>query len=428
MELKAVAKKKQKSFSDIYLSVFQENNKHCEISIDEKHIVIEKPWGGDDLRLKIDIDDQEFIKDINNIFFNRRFDAIFHIDTNTIEFIFSFLNPRNDNDKSFMNRDFVFHFNGNEYKSYFSVPSSRLYKLASASERVPSDGGIRSITQLAPFKDFQKLDTLPKSLQNFFEGREPRSFFIEPNEDISTIDIVEIARHLNFITSYYDRKSPVINIHDDEILEEEKYKPKRYLEDEFPKAFLVHQIDDIILKLMEVARMSSPRFAFLYYYQVFEYAGYYYMDEKAKVSIRKFLKDPAIINCAEEKVTELFSVLSDVNHNDDVKMTRVIEEHCDPRSIWSDVSHDLEFFSTETTFDGGFQLKPLISRDTTCDSWNSMWTPKLYNYLTKIRNSLVHARERRENKVILPTKQNNTKLERLIPIISRLAQQVALKS
>jgi hypothetical protein len=52
--------------------------------------------------------------------------------------------------------------------------------------------------------------------------------------------------------------------------------------------------------------------------------------------------------------------------------------------------------------------------------------PNLYDQLTKIRNSLVHARERRENKVILPSRKNNQKIARIEPVIARVAQQIAL--
>lgn len=66
----------------------------------------------------------------------------------------------------------------------------------------------------------------------------------------------------------------------------------------------------------------------------------------------------------------------------------------------------------------------LIAKECTGDLWNTMWTPKLIDHFTKIRNCIVHAREKRENKVILPTKQNDLLLFHYIPILDRMARQL----
>ena len=57
-----------------------------------------------------------------------------------------------------------------------------------------------------------------------------------------------------------------------------------------------------------------------------------------------------------------------------------------------------------------------------------MWMPKTFDLLTKIRNVLVHAREKRESKGILPTRHNEAILRRYIPLIRRIAEQLALKT
>ena len=126
---------------------------------------------------------------------------------------------------------------------------------------------------------------------------------------------------------------------------------------------IAHPIDEIIMKLIDVARGSNPRFSFLYYYQVCEYAGYYYIDENSKRELRRFLKDPALVNCGEEKVSELFSILTELNHSDDVKIKKVIEEYCDPKILWREISNDKEFFSEDHEFEGGFSIKALIAKD-----------------------------------------------------------------
>jgi len=421
--------KGKSSFADLYLKSYCEKNSLAEVSVEDDHIVIDKPWGRDDARLKAKINDHEFIDALNNLKLTPRFDALFHCDTNVIEFVFAFIDPSTDSYKDLANREFVVHYDGHPYQCRYGEPTERLYKIAKSFEKLPSDVAVKSIPQITPFKDFQNLEGMSDRIKKYFEVKVPRCFFIESPIPLSDISIENLSRHVNLLMGYYDRYCPMIAINPE--LDQDSFEsklPVRYIEGAFPDALLAHPVDDIVLKLIEVARTSQPRFAFLYYYQVFEYAGYYYIDENTKRSLRNFLKDPALINCGEEKVSELFTMFSDLGHNDDVKMKKVIEEQCDPRVLWGEISNDIEFFSQEHNFEGGFIAKSLIASDTTESSWGTMWMPKAYDHITKIRNSLVHARERRENKVILPSRKNNEILRRYIPLIRRMAEQVALRT
>jgi hypothetical protein len=70
----------------------------------------------------------------------------------------------------------------------------------------------------------------------------------------------------------------------------------------------------------------------------------------------------------------------------------------------------------------------ILSNDTNEESWASMWMPKTYDFITKIRNSLVHAREKRVSKVILPGIENSLLIEHYLRLMARIAEQVAIQS
>lgn len=416
------------SFSDVYLKTFTKHNPHCQVQIEGDQLVIEKPWGVNDAQLKFDIKELETISNLNSIRLNPRFDAVFHDDLNEIEFIYAFLDPDSESNKEVIDRKFDLNFEGQLFKCYFANPTTKMLKLAIGFERLPSEPSLISVSQIIPFRDYQRLEKLPKKIQEYFKDKVPRNFFIKANPLPHGAQLDRLVRHVNFLLSYYDRLSPLIAINERE--EEglpEDCKQVRHTEGTFPQHLSIGSIDDIVLRLIEVARRSQPRFSFLYYYQVFEYAGYQYIDENIKKLLRHHLKDPAFLNCGDEKIAEIFSIFSDANHSDDVKMKKIIEEYCDPLVIWKEIENDKEFFAQEHSFSGGFELKAMIASDTTSASWKTMWMPKLYDQLTKIRNSLVHARERRENKVILPGKANNKLLAHYVPVIARVAEQIALK-
>lgn len=419
----------QPQFQDIHLKEFQENNPHCKIAIEEDSLVLQNPWGSDDSRLSFELTDIEIIEELNSIVFNPQFDAIIHQDRNEVEFIYGYIHPDKEPWKSHLNRQFNIHFSGTDFECRFAEPTERLFKIASRVRRFPSDSGERVVPQLMYFRDSQRLDDLPPRATEYFSKRVPRSFFLKTGNPILSIDLEETARHINFLMHYYDRRSPVIEMRiDSEETSCENVRPKRFCEGEFPTSFAMNKIDDFILQLIEVARNTTPRFAFIYYFQIIEYAGFYFIDEKVKKTLRHLLKDPTLVTCPDTKIHELFAAFSDLAHNDDGRMKKVIEECCDPAVLWQDIENDRVFFSSQIIFDGGFTLPPLISNDSTKDSWSTMWMPKLYDQLTKIRNCLVHAREKRHSNVISPSKANNCRIERYLPLIARLAEQIALKN
>jgi hypothetical protein len=345
--------------------------------------------------------------------------------------MFVFLDPQDEIFSTYLNREFNLNFQGNDFECRFSEPTARFMDIAKRTTTVPSDDTGRTVPQLPAFRDFQRLDELSERGKKYFEGKVPRNFFVKSIRDVNKIDLITLAKHLNFITNYFDRRSPVISIREDNSnkTNNETFFPRRFLETDFPTNIALDGLDEIILQLIRVANPpATPRQAFIYYYQVLEYAGHYFVDEKIKTQLRKFLRDPSLISCDERKIGELFSLLTESNHNDEVKMRRMIEDVVDPLIIWREIEHDKSFFAKELQFEGGFILPALIGKDTTPETWKTMWTPKLFDQLTKIRNCLVHARERRENRVILPTVHNNRYVRRYLPVIARVAQQIAIAS
>lgn len=418
------------SIIDAYLKRFAKHNPHVKMRTEGETLIIEAPWGAGNVSLSCGLSDHDFLSDLNNVWFNPAFDAVIHLDTNTIELLFLFLDPKDETSASYLDRSFKIHFDGSEYDCRFAQPSQRFMEIARRTQNVPSDDPGQTVPQLPAFRDFQHLDEIPERNRKYFANRVPRNFYISSTTDVTKIDLIRLAHHLNFISDYYDRRAPEINIRERAVddTQDEKWSPRRLLNDSFPSVLSIRPVDDVVLQLLHVARRAPARQAFIYYYQVLEYAGHYFVDEKARSQLRKFLRDPALITCDDRKIGELFSMLTDVNHNDDVKMRKVIEDVVDPLAVWQEIDHDREFFTLELRFDGGFTLPPLIAKDTSATSWATMWMPKLFDQFTRIRNCLVHARERRENRVILPTHRNNRRIARYEPVIARVAQQIAIAS
>ncbi len=409
------------------LDPFRARNSHAEVSVADGKLTIDKPFAYPDAQFAFEVDDELAVSDLNSLGFKQQFDALFHHDTNLIEFIFSFLNPESPSAKEYLDRKFRLVMNGQNFYCSIAEPTERLFRMAKGFRRVPSVESSRAGFQIIAFKDSQRVENLPERGQKFFEGRVPRSFFVQCECPIEEVNIESLARHINFLMHYYDRNTPQIIIRSKGMESEaDEVSPVRFINESFPQTLVSKRYDDVSLKLLEVASEAEPRLAFLYYYQIFEYAGFHFIDAKAKAGIMQVLRDPAIHDNLSQKIGDLFSALSDAAHNEDSRMLKVVEEVCDPSTLWKEVEKRRDFYAQPTVFQGGFEVPPLISNDLSEDGWIKMWTPKLFNQLTKVRNCLVHARERRENRVILPDPANDQKIACYLPLIRRMAEQITL--
>jgi hypothetical protein len=407
--------------------VFKERNPHCEITVNETELLVDKPFGSNDSQLCFPISDSEIRTILEHISFKPQFDAIFHHDTNSIEFVFSYLDPKSKRSQGYIDRSFQFACGGLTHTCSFAEPTSRLFKIAAAFKRISTNEGNNAGFQLSEFRDAQRLEKLPERAKIYFEGRVPRSFFVHLSCPIEQVNIASLAGQINFLMEYYDRQTPQIEIRREQEEKEERIKgPLRYISDSFPNNLIARPADEVTLKLLQVASASEPRIAYLYYYQIFEYAGFHYIDAKAKSAMMKVLRDPAIVDNLALRIGDIFTTLSDVAHNDDVRMKKVVEELCDASILWKEIAHDKHFFSSDVDFVGGFRLSALISADLSEEGWTKMWHPKLFDHLTKMRNCLVHARERRESKVILPDKENDNRIGRYLPLLRRMGEQIAI--
>jgi hypothetical protein len=417
------------SFSHASLTEFHTNNPHSYLLREDDNLFIDNLWGGLDVRLLFDENDDNQIATLNRIRVDPRFDAIIHQEENRIEFAFGIFDPNDDTVKGWIDRNFAIHHNGNEYNCSYSEPTLDLLAIAKMCRRIPTDTNLPTMPQLRVLRDLQNQAELPAPVKSYFErNTEPRSFFV--NGINADTPLEQLFRHLNFISSYYDRRSPHIVTRPDDVSKSDDEtipRPRRMLNDAFPTTLNCRQIDDVLLTLLEVAIKSPPRASFLYYYQVFEYAGHYYFDDDARVELRRILRDPSILDMPDRKLDSLFSILADLHKNEDQRMQKVIQQHCDPMNLWTEIENDKEFFSQKIVFDGGFESDAFLSADTTSNAWCEMWKTNLFWKLTKIRNCLVHARERREPNSILPTKSNNDKLKRIIPLIRRTAEDLVIR-
>ena len=114
--------------------------------------------------------------------------------------------------------------------------------------------------------------------------------------------------------------------------------------------------------------------------------------------------------------------------SDEAKLVALVQQTVDPSYIWFDIEPRVEFFSQATDFEGGLSLPALIKQGWTGDDFRTAWIPKLPDTLRRLRNGLVHAREQRQSKCVMPSRSNQALMVPWAAVAMAAANQVVLYS
>ncbi|MGC3977786.1 MAG: hypothetical protein QM751_05835 [Paludibacteraceae bacterium] len=148
-----------------------------------------------------------------------------------------------------------------------------------------------------------------------------------------------------------------------------------------------------------------------------------------KRNLNNILKNPDLIsnhNKYSRLIIEEFK--NNFKNNDDkIKLEKVVSDYCNYSEIEHEIKQNPTFFYEDINFDGGFILTAILKDKSEIENPPKDIMKKIVDRIDNIRNVLVHIRESRENKVILPTKRNHNLLFAYVFLLRRIAEKVAIK-
>lgn len=403
--------------SEFEQSTFWSNNPLSSPRIKGEIYEIEKPWGDETLAIRITKNDEglaDFLQKISGIFLPKELSAIYHIETKSLEVIYTAA-PIDEDIKL---RRFAAKYCDKVYNCAFRQSSDVLLELASRSRPVQAEGAT----------SYRNLPIYTQHLserKRLGEGEEsryfPYSFWIDEIE-MNMEELIKFLRHLNYQMSYFDQETPIVIIH--QSLESISVNIERYSFENFPASLNVTPIDDTMLDLWEGTQVGDPFIKFIRAFQVIEYSAFYYMNSEVRESLNTLFSRPESFSNINSTVDKALDILSSQKMEDNDKIREMINKFCDPHMLWLFIEKNRDFFSREASFDGGFQIDPLIKSDWKLDDFRKAWHPKLIDQLIKIRNNLVHAREKRQSKSIFHSNRNRQMVRPWAVLISLIALQL----
>ncbi|RTL97510.1 MAG: hypothetical protein EKK31_26975 [Hyphomicrobiales bacterium] len=406
------------------LKPFLESNPKSEVKeasvLGKNELVIANPWGDASLVLLLDKDADATIDIINGLILPERLSAIYHRDSKSLEVLWTAF-KLNKNNQSVFGRKFSFSFAGNAYECEFGAASEQLLRVATKFHPVgPSDIGYRNIASFSSFVDAgesAKQDDSPYGTPSCFWIRG-----LEYSDDI----MVEFLTTLNFYMSYYDDLSPMVLIHPPQIPKGPAVAATRYRFGQFPQTIATRSLDPDLLQFWGAAHAAEPSRRFMYAYRIIEHAAFFFVESGPKLAVRKALMMPHALDDIASTADAVLAAVRSSKSDEWSRFEGVVTKAVDPQILWGLIEVNIESFSKSETFDGGFELTPLVANVQSKDEFQNSGLRSFCSLARKIRNALSHGREEKNATVILPTKANYGKLRPWAALIERAAGEIVL--
>ncbi|MFH0802313.1 MAG: hypothetical protein V2A78_08030 [bacterium] len=402
------------------LEQFLKNNPSAELREKGKEIEILRPWNDETIALRIDPSDSKLIDALNSLYFPPRFTAIWHKDTDDIEFIFTALPTH----KHLYTRHFSFQFERKSWECEYADASDRLMTIAKASKPIeaPTTTNHRNLQSFSMYLHLKKEH--PEQASRWH----PLSFWIR-KVGLNEERLPDLCQHINFFMNYFDFASPAIDIHEPPTTESSGFVSPWKPSTDFPAVINGRKLDPFLLQLWESSQDATDVFRrFLYCYQIIEYCAFYHVQENVLAAIGRALLSPDLNMRSEEIARDVLEAVTEDKVEDARKVQIVISRHVDPRKLWVAIEANLKLFSAETSFDGGLKIQALTREQWTFEDFKTSWDPRLVDSLRTIRNGLVHAREKRMTCIISPTRENANRLRHWFPPLKVAARELLVFS
>ena len=282
------------------------NNNKLSYKFEDNVHVLSNCWGDSSFAFHFD-DDTKFDV-LENVYFPDNLYAIYHSDKLKYEFIFQ---PILSN-SVLIGRSFDFIYKGNVFKASYGDPTSEFKLLADAFvDNLLEMDDNRSCRNFKYFVDYYQ-SVKNQILNTEYSTIVPINFFIQgPFNMLEESELFVFFKHVNFYMAFFDRKSPWIFI-DNHSKNHETYKvPCLFnINKEFPSQINATPINSDLLDLFSIARSAyTPRLQYLFYFQVLEFAAYYFIEHEFTNKIKGIIKNPDLLLQIDKYSKELIDEL-----------------------------------------------------------------------------------------------------------------------
>jgi hypothetical protein len=399
------------------LGKFFEANSASSLRNAGSEVLIDKPWGDSSLAIMVPHNFGELAIALDNVFLPPQLTAIWHSDKKELEVIYTAykLPPYA---AEVIGRKFKFTYEGVLHTCEFAKSSDRL--LTIAKHTLPLTASVSQHRNMNSYANYMQMSEDDRDRYQM----NPISFWIRKIPDWNDDKIIQFVTHLNFYLSYYDALGPNVIIHFNETFG--PTPQTRYRAGKFPNNITARALDENLMSLWGAAQTGDAARRFLYFYRIIEYSSLLYVEENVKGAMRRILAAPNLADDFHGACEKLFVAMSESRMDDVARFNAVVRECVDINHLWREISLNISAFNTETVFDGGFKLGPIVGIGLTADQFAVKGHEIFARAIREIRNALTHGRDLKSSMIILPTRKNFRLLEPWVQTMSIAAGDVVL--
>lgn len=402
------------------LNSFLTNNESIKLEVVKDKYLLRKPWNDESVHLVFDRSDD--FSQLENIELPEELVAIYHKSDAILEVIAGPIFK----DHPLIKKNFDFNFGGKTFRCFADTVTTQLEFIAK-NFAIAETFTYSYHRNLPMLRDYYLKRMPPK----FIEESIPISFFVAGDFGFLNYNMVTLLKHINFYMKYFERDSPTIIILDKREDITKFRTPCLYEQTkDFPDKINSQIIDPVLLDIFTVAQETRDiRLRFIFYYQILEYSSYYYLNYKVRNKLSSTLRSPDLSYKIEDYIKIIVDDLKDhfAQRDDYQKLEQTITDYCTIEDFKYEIECNWEYFAEDQEFDGGFKLSKVLKDKNNVENLIDSDLLKFVKNIDRIRNVIVHLRESRENKVILPTQRNNYLLSPYLFILRRISEKVAMR-
>lgn len=398
-------------------------NPEARISDSDSGCQVVAPWGDENLAIRVAPGSDDLIDALNHVRMPPTFTALWHNDTEDLEFIFSVIPERVA--KELIEKSFAFTFEGTEYRCDWAPSSERLMCIADSYR----SAGPPSSTSYRNLESYTLLSRVRSDVDVELARRRfgvPLCFWLR-TVHWDEAQLTDLALHINFYMRYFDYKSSQIMIHEPSARASD-FTPVDSPHGSFPKNIAGRRLDPNLLTVWRGAsETSDPFLGYLFNYQVLEYAALCFLSDATRRKVERTLAAPDA--CAKASDTARYVlglVRSEAAMAEETQLTNLLSELVEPDFIWAIVDANRGVFSRRCQFSGGVVIDPLIGDDTSEKTFREKWPGKMGKSLRQIRNALAHPGSPGGGGTILLCRSNRDCLAPWLLLCRATASQVVL--
>ncbi|RYG91639.1 MAG: hypothetical protein EON58_18955 [Alphaproteobacteria bacterium] len=131
-------------------------------------------------------------------------------------------------------------------------------------------------------------------------------------------------------------------------------------------------MDENLSSFWDATKQPNIMLRFIFYYRIIEYAGANFFSGDVRSKLTRILSNPTVCapNNVERSVSQIIAAFDGLQADEVARFNAMITTSVKPEVVWREIENNKALFIDTVTFDGGYVLQNIISREETLKTFS----------------------------------------------------------